>query len=255
MSDRVTVAIADGIAQVRLNRPEKLNALDAAMFSGIADAIAMLAAADDVRAVVLAGEGRGFCAGLDMAAMAGGGQPVDLVTRNHGHANLAQQVAWGWRTLPMPVIAAAHGMCFGGGLQIFSGADVRFATADARFAIMETKWGLVPDMAGFALWRGSVRDDVMRELAFTAREFSGEAARDYGFVTQLAEDPVAAATALAQAIAARSGDAVRGVKGLANACADASDAELLQAETAAQMLLLGSAGQIEAVRAGQAARG
>ena len=153
MSDRVSISIENHIADVRLDRPDKMNALDRAMFEAIVDAQRTLATDKSVRAVVLSGEGRAFCAGLDLSAMTGGGDGGglrDLSERTHGNANIFQAVAIGWRQLPMPVIAAVHGVCFGGGLQMASGADIRIMTPDARLAIMEMKWGLVPDMAGFA---------------------------------------------------------------------------------------------------------
>ena len=246
---RVTLAVADGIADVRLNRPDKMNALDPAMFAGIADAIDRLAAMQGVRVVVLSGEGRAFCAGLDMASMAAGGSGASLGERSHGPANLPQHVAWGWRTLPMPVIAAVHGVAFGGGFQIMSGADIRIADPVTRFAIRETHWGLVPDMAGVALWRTLARDDVLRELTYTAREFAAQEALNHGFVTRLAADPLAEAMALARTIAARSPDAIRGSKRLYNAAADGDAAAVLAHESAEQLKLLRSANQVEAVRA------
>jgi enoyl-CoA hydratase/carnithine racemase len=248
VTDRVTIAVADGIADVRLNRPDKMNALDPAMFEGIAAAIGTLGERRDVRCVVLSGEGRGFCAGLDMASMASG-PGLELAERRFGIANLAQQVAWGWRTLPQPVIAAVHGVALGGGFQIIAGADLRIARADCRFAIREAHWGLVPDMAGVALWRTLARDDVLRELTFTAREFDGAEAARLGFVTRLAEDPLGEAMALARAIAGRSPDAVRGAKRLFNLAADANAAAILEAETAEQIAVIGSANQREQVAA------
>jgi len=235
------------VADVRLARPAKLNALDPAMFEALVEAIAQLSEAKGLRAVVLSGEGRGFCAGLDMASMAGGGTGVALHARTHGLANIFQQVAWGWRTLPVPVIAAMHGMAFGGGLQIASGTDIRIAAPGTRLAAMEVKWGIVPDMAGFVLWRGSVRDDILRELVYTAREFSAEEALSFGFVTRIAEDPRAEAMALARAIAGRNPDAIRAAKRLANLDGDA--AAILLAESAEQAALLRSPNQIEAVTA------
>jgi enoyl-CoA hydratase/carnithine racemase len=244
---RVTIRLEEGVADVRLARPDKLNALDPAMFAGIIATIAELEAMPGLRAVVLSGEGRGFCAGLDMASMATAGSGTDLATRTHGLANDFQQVAWGWRTLAVPVIAAIHGVAFGGGLQIASGADIRIAAPDTRLAVMEMKWGIVPDMAGFALWRGTVRDDALRELAYTAREFGAEAAQTLGFVTRIAEDPLAEAKALARAIAARNPQAVRAAKRLANLEGDA--AAILAAESAEQAGLLRAPNQIEAVMA------
>ncbi|WP_294334083.1 crotonase/enoyl-CoA hydratase family protein [uncultured Sphingomonas sp.] len=247
MSERVTWTITDGVADVRLARPDKMNALDPAMFEGLLGAIDTLGTTPGLRAVVLSGEGRAFCAGLDMASMASAGADTDLAARSHGLANSFQQVAWGWRTLPVPVIAAVHGVAFGGGLQIASGADVRIAAPDTRLSVMELKWGIVPDMAGFILWRGTVRDDVLRELTYTAREFDAAEAQGFGFVTRLAEDPHAEALALAHAIAGRSPDAIRAAKRLANHEGDA--AAVLLAESVEQAALLRSPNQIEAVMA------
>ncbi|HVJ00713.1 MAG TPA: crotonase/enoyl-CoA hydratase family protein [Sphingomonas sp.] len=244
---RVGIEFAGGVADVRLSRPDKLNALDPAMFAALIDAIRQLEKTPGLRAVVLSGEGRGFCAGLDMASMAAGGSGIDLASRTHGVANDFQQVAWGWRTLPVPVIAAVHGLAFGGGLQIASGADVRIAAPGTRLSVMEMKWGIVPDMAGFALWRGSVRSDVLRELVYTAREFDAGEALSLGFVTRIAEDPRAEALALARAIAGRNPHAIRAAKRLASLDADA--ATILAAESAEQAALLRSPNQIEAVMA------
>lgn len=246
---RVTIAFADGIADVRLNRPDKMNALDPAMFTGIADAIGQLGAMPGLRAVVLSGEGRAFCAGLDMASMAAGGTGVDIAGRSHGDANLFQQVAWGWRTLGVPVIAAIHGIAFGGGFQIASGADIRIAAPGTRCSIMEMKWGIVPDMAGFALWRTTVRDDILRELAYTAREFLAEEALSLGFLTRIADDPHDQAMELARTIAGRNPHAIRAAKRLANLAAHADDTAILIAESEEQAALMRSPNQIEAVMA------
>lgn len=247
MDERVKIQVENGVADVRLTRPDKMNALDPAMFAAIIAAIARLEAEPGLRAVVLSGEGRGFCAGLDMASMASVGAGVDINARAHGAANDFQQVAWGWRTLAVPVIAAVHGVAFGGGLQIASGADIRIAAPGTRFSVMEMKWGIVPDMAGFALWRGNVRDDALRELTYTAREFDADEALALGFVTRIAEDPLAEAMALARTIAGRNPDAIRAAKRLANL--EAGAAETLLAETREQAALLRTPNQIEAVMA------
>lgn len=248
--DRVSITVEGGVADVRLNRADKLNALDPAMFAGIERALAELGAMPGLRVVVLSGEGRAFSAGLDMASMASGGASAgkDLRDRTHGPANLFQHVAWGWRELPVPVIAAVHGIAFGGGFQIMSGADIRIVHPEARLSIMEMKWGLVPDMGGIALWRGLVRDDLLRELTYTNREFTGADALGYGFATRLAEDPHAAAMALAREIAAKHPAAVRGAKRLFNTAA--GDPEpLLMAESVEQAAVIRTPNQIEAVRA------
>ena len=248
MSDRVTVAVEGGIADVRLVRPDKMNALDPAMFAGIGSAIDALATRADVRCVVLSGEGRAFCAGLDMASMQAGGSGTGA-ERNEQGAILPQHVTWGWRNLPMPVIAAVHGVAIGGGFQIIFGADIRIAAPDTRFAIRETHWGLVPDMAGFAVWRTLVRDDVLRELAYTAREFDAAEALHHGFITRLADDPHAAAMALARDIAVKSPGAIRGVKRLCTIAHDADPRAILEAETVEQMKVIGKPAMMEQVRA------
>jgi enoyl-CoA hydratase/carnithine racemase len=249
MNDRVSITVADHIADVRLTRPEKMNALDPAMFQGIADAIDRLAGMDEVRAVVLSGEGRGFCAGLDMVSMAGGGSGLNLADRWPNGANLVQQVSWGWRTLPMPVIAAVHGVALGGGFQIMSGADIRIGAPGTRFAIRELHWGLVPDMGGFPLWRTLVRDDVLRELTFTAREFDTNEAARHGFISHVADDPRVAAMTLAREIATRNPHAVRGAKRLCNLAHDADPVAMLEAETVEQLKVIRQPNQVEAVMA------
>ena len=253
---RITIDVAAGVAEVTLNRPDKLNALDPAMFKAIIAAGERLSSAPGLRAVVLTGAGRGFCAGLDKetfaAIAAGGGAPTSagLAKRTHGLANDFQHAAHVWRTLPVPVIAAIHGPALGGGFQIALGADIRYVAPDARLSILEIKWGLVPDMAGIALMRELARSDVIRELSLTGRVFSGAEALAYGFATSLHEDPLAAARATAREIAARSPDAVRALKRLLNLASDADTAAILLAELEEQAKLIGSPNQVEAVRAG-----
>ena len=249
MNDRVTIAVADGVADVRLNRADKMNALDPAMLAGIEGALAILRAMAGLRAIVLSGEGRAFCAGLDMASFATVGEGADLMARSHGVANLYQHVALGWRELPVPVIAAVHGVAFGGGFQIMLGADIRITAPDTRLSIMEIKWGLVPDMAGVSLMRGVARDDVVRELTYTGRQFSGADALVYGFATRLADDPHGEAMALAREIASKSPDAVRAAKRHYNDAADADEAAILLAESAEQAALIRQPNQVEAVMA------
>ena len=256
LSDRVSVVIADRIAEVRLDRPDKLNALDSPMFEALIEAGERVRRAPGVRAVVLYGAGRAFSAGLDtkvFAATASGEREsvtADLVRRTHGSANAPQQAALVWRELPVPVIVAIHGVAFGGAFQIALGADIRYVAADARLSILEIKWGLVPDMGGIALMRALARDDVVRELAFTGREFTGAEAAAHGFATAVHADPLAAARATAREVASRSPDAVRALKRLLNAAADADAPSILLAELREQAALIGSPNQIEAIRAG-----
>lgn len=254
MTDRVGFRIDGHVCHVRLNRPDKVNALDSLMFAALAEAIDRIRRAPAIRAVVLAGEGRGFCAGLDMAAMAMGGSGFALADRAHHPANVVQHVAWGWRTLPVPVIAAVHGVAFGGGLQIMSGADIRIAHPRTRLSIREVHWGLVPDMAGIALWQPLVRGDRLRELTYTAREFDGEEAAGLGFATRTADDPLTEASRLAEAIAANSPSAVQAAKRLYNLATDADAETILRAESDAQIKLKQGADHREAITASREAR-
>lgn len=250
-NDRVRLTVADnGVAHVVLTRADKLNALDPPMFEALIEAGFALFDMPGLRAVVLSGEGAGFCAGLDLASMQDleVDAALSLSERRYGNANVFQQAALQWRKLPVPVIAAIHGACLGGGLQIAAGADIRVAAPDARLAVLEVQWGIIPDMGGFALWRGLVRDDVLRELTYTHREFSGEQAAALGFATHVDADPLAAAMKLADTIAVQSPHAVRSAKALFTRAADATLDEILVAESLEQHKLIGSKNQIEAVR-------
>lgn len=255
IKDRVQLRVDEqGVAEVCLVRGEKMNALDQDMFDALAEAIARLQAAPKLRAVVLHGEGKAFCAGLDMGRFArmkdgAAGGTRDLRARTHGISNSAQVVAMGWRQLPVPVIAAVQGVAYGGGLQLALGADIRLVTADARMSVLEIKWGLVPDMAGMVLMRRLLRDDVVRELTYTGRVVAGEQAVALGLATRVCADPLAEARALAAEIAGRNPDAIRGDKRLLNLLADADEAALLQAESDEQVALMGGVNQLEAVRA------
>ena len=174
MEDRITINLGEGVADVRLMRADKMNALDDAMFGALVVTGEKLKTQKGVRAVVLSGEGRAFCAGLDtgnFGQMASGARRATLETitgsttarvRTPGGANRAQQAVMVWREIPVPVIAAVHGVAFGGGFQLSLGADMRFVAPDAQLSVIEIKWGLVPDMAGIVLMRGLVRDDGQR---------------------------------------------------------------------------------------------
>ena len=254
--DRVSITLEGHVAHVRLERPDKLNALDDDMFEAVVEAGQHVFGMQGVRCVLLSGAGRTFCAGLDLSSMARTDRHTEasLTSRTHGNANRPQQAAMVWRKLPMPVVAAIHGVCFGGGLQIASGADIRVVAPDERLAIMETKWGLIPDMAGYVLWRGNVRDDVLRELIYTHREFSGAQAKEYGIATHVDANPVARAMAIAQEIALQSPQAVRASKMLCNRAPELSADDLLMAESIAQHELMYSKNQKESVLAGMERR-
>jgi enoyl-CoA hydratase/carnithine racemase len=250
-SERVRIEIDDHVAVVTLARPAKHNALDAAMFEGILAAAAQAGSTTGVRAVVLHGDGPSFCSGLDVASFLNG--PISLETlleRGDGRSNLAQRACTDWIDLPVPVIAAIHGSCFGGGLQIALGADVRIAAPDARLSVMEVRWGLVPDMGITSTLPRLARVDVAKELTYTGRRISGAEAAELGLVTRVAEDPLAAARELAAEIADRSPDAVRAAKRLYDTAWNAPVEEGLLLETELQVGLAGSPNQLAAVTAG-----
>ena len=257
MEERVSISISEGVADVRLVRADKMNALDQAMFEALVAATERLSKEKGVRVVVLSGEGRAFCAGLDMGRFAAmkeqggngipGGENRDLTKRTHGQANFPQQAVWGWRQLHVPVIAAVHGVAFGGGFQLSLGADMRFLSADARMSVMEIKWGLVPDMAGTPILASLVRDDILRDLTYTGRIFSAQEAMTYGLATRICDDPRAAALEVAREIAGKSPDAIRAAKRLLNNLSVDPGPALL-AESVEQQKLIGSPNQTEAVR-------
>ncbi len=255
MSDRVTIDVNDGIADVRLNRPDKMNALDGAMFAALVEAGDVLAVDSSVRVVVLSGEGRGFCAGLDVGAFLGGGEGDAssfsvLGGRAEGRiANVAQQVAYTWTELPVPVIAAVHGVALGGGIQIALGADIRIVAPDAKLSVLEVRWGLFADMTGLQSLPRLVGLDVAKELAFTGRMVSGTEAVALGLATRVADDPRSAAFELAAEIAGKNPAAIRHTKALLNAAGTRPLAEAFLDETARMVQVIGSPNQIEAVTA------
>jgi enoyl-CoA hydratase/carnithine racemase len=226
------------------------------MFKAIIEAGESLAEASDVRAVVLSGNGRGFCAGLDMASfqeMAGESTErsgtATLLKRDERPENHAQRPAYVWKRMPVPVIVALHGVAYGGGCQIALGADIRFAAPDAKISIMEIKWGLVPDMSITQTLRDILPLDVAKELTFTGRILSGLDAQKIGLVTHVTDDPLAAAMELAGEIAAKSPDAVRAGKKLYEDSWHADARTGLEMESTLQTGLIGSENQIEAIKA------
>jgi enoyl-CoA hydratase/carnithine racemase len=265
-ADRVAVRVDGGVAEVRLDRPDKLNALDTAMFQGIVEAGEALADRRDVRAVVLTGGGRGFCAGLDFSVFQGmagqapadtdpgagsGGDAVSIFSTEGRITHLGQQAAWVWRELAVPVVAAIAGPCLGGGLQIAMGADVRIVAPDAKLSVLEMRWGLIPDMTGTWFLPRLVGDAVARELTYTGRMISGDEAVRIGLASRAAADPLAEATALAREIAGKSPDAIRRAKALmASATAPGrTAAEQFADERSGMASLIGSPGNVEAVAA------
>ena len=258
MSERIAVSVQGGVADVKLKRAEKLNALDQAMFEALADTGRELARDRSLRSVVLSGEGRAFCAGLDFTgfmAMAGKDSAAGEVRRNPleretgSPANFAQSAAYVWIELPVPVIAAVHGVAYGGGLQLALGADIRLVAPDARLSVREIQWGLIPDMTGTQTLRHLVRQDVARELTYTGRIVSGTEAVELGLATRVSETPYQAALEIAAEIASRSPDAVRAAKELLTAAPLVSIEEGLALEEKLQRSLIGRPNQVEAVQA------
>ena len=253
MSDRITVSIQSGVADVRMNRADKLNALDGEMFEALTETGRSLASDPSVRVAVLSGEGRAFCAGLDVSSFAAMSQPQDgprlLDPSSDSAANFAQRAAWVWYELPVPVIAAVHGFAFGAGIQIALAADIRFVAPDAKLSVMEIKWGLIPDVTGTQSLRRLVRLDVAKELTYTGRIISGEEAVELGLATHTSETPLESALALAREIAGRSPDAVRAGKRLLNESGLVGLEEGLRLEAKVQGTLIGGDNQTEAVRA------
>ncbi|HET6950425.1 MAG TPA: crotonase/enoyl-CoA hydratase family protein [Acidimicrobiales bacterium] len=268
MSDRVTVKIDNGVADVRLNRPDKLNALDGDLILALVEAGARLARDNAVRAVVLSGEGRAFSAGLDFAgfmAMAGGRGTVDRgadapgedatgdigsIGRVDGRiTHLAQQAAHCWSEVPVPVIAAIRGHCLGGGLQIALGADIRIVHPEAKLSVLEIRWGLSPDMTGTATLPRLVGPDVAKELTWTGRMVDGEEAARIGLATRTSETPLEDALALAAEIATRSPHAIRGVKRLLDQAGTVPLPQQYADERHVIGSLIGTPNQVEAVAA------
>lgn len=258
MSDeqRVRVQIGDdGVAVVTLARGEKHNALDLPMFEQIVGAAEQLRDAPSVRAVVLHGEGKSFCSGLDVVSMVSTGRltPDSLLEREGADqlANLPQRAAFDWIQVAAPVIVAIHGNCFGGGLQIALGGDIRIAAPDATLSIMEMRWGLVPDMGITQTLPRLMPIDRAKELTYTGRRVSGEEALALGLVTRVAPDPLSAALELATEIAGKSPDAVRRAKRMYEDVWQADDrASALLLESRLQAEIIGQPNQVAAVTAG-----
>lgn len=253
MNDRVKVDIDGGIATVTLNRPDKRNAVDLAMFEALVATGDSLRDMRSLRAVVLCGAGKHFCAGIDVSVFGGdgiGAVGAGLMEPRQGSpANVFQAAAWVWQQIPVPVVAALQGVVFGAGLQIALGADIRYAAHDVQMSIMEVKWGLIPDMAISCTARRVLRPDRLKELAFTGRILGSDEARDAGLVTSIMEKPFEAASMLTREIAGRSPDAIRAMKRLLGDCWQTDVPASLRREADLQRDIMRGANQAEAVRA------
>ena len=252
MNERVSVRVDAHVAEVTMDRADKFNAVDMPMIEALIEAARQVAGDDSVRAVVLAGAGDNFCAGIDLGIFTAAEPPFSAAAmrpQEGGRANLFQQPAMVWRDLPVPVIAAVQGICYGAGLQIALGADLRIAAPSSRMSVMEVEWGIVPDMGISVTARGLLRADRLRELALTGRVVDGTEAVSLGLATRLDDEPLAAARSLARDIAGKSPDATAGIKHLLNAGSAMGEADALALEAETQLGLLGQPNQAEAVRA------
>lgn len=244
-TERVQCHLDGGVARVSLSRAEKLNALDRPMFDALDSVLTRLGQEKGLRAVILSGEGRAFCAGLDVKSMMKSPlAALEILKREADDAtNLAQRVAYGWHQLPVPVIAVTHGVCFGGGLQIALGADFRFSAPDCRFSVMEIKWGIIPDMSGAATLRNLVGMDTAMELAMTGREVPADEAQKLGLISRVCEQPMQEAEAFVRVLLTKSPDALAGIKQLYHDAWARSDAQVMQEETRLQRQILGRPNQ------------
>ena len=243
MADLVSWSVVDGIAHVRLTRPDKLNALTLQTLQELAGAAKELRRDRTLRAVVMSGQGASFSAGLDFSTVLK--NPLGIVNaflpRPWRGTNPFQEACWAWRRLPAPVIAAVHGHCFGGGLQLALAADFRFATPDSEWSVLEARWGLIPDMTGIQTLKELVGIDIAKRLTMTAQIVSGEEAAALGLVTELADDPLVAAEAFARELATRSPDSLAAAKRLFNSSWSASPRITFARERLEQLFLLAQA--------------
>jgi len=254
MSDRISISIEDGVADVRLNRPDKMNALDSAMFEALLDTANSLRAEPSVRAVVLSGEGRAFCAGLDLGSFTRMAEPdssgASLAEEGDGQiTHRAQQAVYGWTQLRVPVIAAIHGVALGGGIQLALGADIRIIAPDARMSVLEIRWGLIPDMTGTRRLAETVGMDVAKELVWTGRMVEGEEAVRIGLATRLSDNPHTTALELAGEIATKSPQAIQAGKRLIGNAVALDDKDGFAAERREIAALIGTPNQTESVTA------
>lgn len=253
IQDRVKLHIENDIAHVTLSRPDKLNALDIPMFEAIVKVTKTIKKDKSIRAVILSGEGKAFCSGLDVKSMFKNPMAIVklLVKPGTKTSNMAQDVSLLWRELPVPVIAVTHGKCWGGGFQIALGADFRYTTPDCEFSIMEAKWGLIPDMAGSIALRELAPIDLIKELTMTARIFSGNEAKSYNLVTHVCDDPMKDAKAFAESLKDKSPDAINNTKLLFNKAWLGTIRQALNWETKLQKKLIGRYNQRTAIKRNQ----
>lgn len=218
---RVITEIDGPVAHVRLNRPEKLNAVDLPLLDGLLASASEIAGRRDVRVVLLSGEGKSFCSGLDFPSVNRTPRKVvaHFIANPLRGTNRFQQALWAWRRLPVPVIAVTRGHVFGAGVQLALAADFRFTTPEAKWSILEAKWGLVPDMSGTVPLVEQIPLDLAKRLTMTGEVFSGEQAAAWGLATGSDVDPDKLARELADQLIERSPDSVSASKTLLNEAA------------------------------------
>ncbi len=248
--DRVAIESRQQVMLVTLSRPDKYNGLDLDMMHALVEAARRVRKRRDVRAVIVHGEGKAFCAGLDFASVTRQPRRILASFLPWWHKdNLFQRMCLAWRDLPVPVIAVTHGYCFGGGMQLALGCDFRFSTPDCEFSIMEIEWGLIPDMGGSVTLRDLVALDVAMELTMTGRKFGADEARALNLVSRIEDEPLEAAIVFAESLAARSPDAIAAAKALLRDTRQGSQRRALRRERREQLKLLLGANQREAMRA------
>jgi len=236
----ISCEISQGVAYVRLDRPEKYNGLTLDMINELTRLSGALRREPDLRAVVMSGSGESFCSGLDFASALQQPQKIvaTFVPRPWRGTNNFQEACYGWRRLPVPVIAVVHGHVYGGGLQLAMAADFRFSTPDSQWSVLETKWGLIPDMSGIRTLAEQVGMDTAKLLTMTGDVISGVEAKELGLVTVLSDDPHGEAGKLVDKLLTRSPDAVAAAKRLFSTTWTASVRRTFHRERVEQLLLL-----------------
>ena len=240
MSNRVDIEYQGNIAHVILNRSDKRNAMDEQMFMALDQAIKQLKKDKQLRAVILSGKGVDFCSGLDVKSV----EQDRLVMYRFlkkwlpWRANLVQRVVQGWRTLPVPVICAVHGRCYGGATQLALGCDFRIGSPDSEYSIMESRWGLIPDMAGSLTLRHIMNLDRAMQLTMTSELIAAPQALEFGLISEIADEPLAKAEQMAAAFSARSPDAIAAIKKLYYKVWSQNSGRLMARESLYQTLII-----------------
>ena len=217
--ETLELQVDDHVATVSLNRPDKANSMSAAMWEELQGCFEWLDSEPMVRAVVLTGNGKHFCAGLDLAIFTSvdgeSGDPARRAEHFRRKVLRMQDNLTSLERCRKPVLAAIHRTCIGGGVDLVCCADMRYATEDAYFSIREIDIGMAADVGTLQRLPRLIPDGLVRELAYTGRNMDAEEARELGFINRVYEDRetlLREVTAIARAIAAKSPLAVRGSK-------------------------------------------